>query len=354
MKEYVAEAPFASFISANSERGFFSLYDEVFDMHSFDRIFILAGGPGTGKSTLLRQIAASALAAGVLQEVILCSSDPESLDGVILRRGNHAVGVLDGTPPHGRIPSLPAVCETLINLGDFWDAEHIALFGTEIRALAEQKRIAYATAYAGLRALGALAEGERIPLRDVFLKEKAERRIRHKLAPLRLYGEQKRRLLRAACAAGERVLPFAPEQLKSVLLVGGRVAAAEIYLSLFADIAKELGLAHTLYLSPISPDYPDAVYLPETQTLVIKESLAAYLPMRGRRTVAERFFTSLPTEGRESASVRKGIFREVCAALADAARAHKSIEGYYGAGMDFARLGIFTEQLSEEVLAALG
>ena len=58
MKEFpTVAASVASFISANSERGFFSLYDEVFDMHSFDRIFILAGGPGTGKSTLLRQSA---------------------------------------------------------------------------------------------------------------------------------------------------------------------------------------------------------------------------------------------------------------------------------------------------------
>lgn len=353
-EEYIAKAPAVSFISANSADGFFSLYDEVFDTARLDRIFILAGGPGTGKSTLLRRVAALAREQRIACETVLCSSDPHSLDGVILSSGTRHVGILDGTPPHGRIPSMPAVTEELINLGEFWDAERIALSGAEIRALTERKRTQYACAYAHLRALGALTEAERILLAPTFSAQKAERQIRHKLAPLRLLGAQTRRLLRAFSGKGEWVLPFSRDSVGSLLLISGRNAAAEIYLSLFAEVAQKMGVAHTLYLSPLSPAYPDALYFPETGTLVIKEALAPALPVKGRRTVAERFFAALPPVHRAEEAVRESILQSACTSLADAAEAHAAIERYYGDGMDFARLSLFADQVAREVLAALG
>ena len=42
------------FAAANTESGFFSLFDEVFSPEHLRRIYILKGGPGTGKSTHTR------------------------------------------------------------------------------------------------------------------------------------------------------------------------------------------------------------------------------------------------------------------------------------------------------------
>ena len=44
------------FAAANSGDGFFSLFSEVFDRKKLDKIYILRGGPGTGKSTLMKKI----------------------------------------------------------------------------------------------------------------------------------------------------------------------------------------------------------------------------------------------------------------------------------------------------------
>ena len=44
------------FAAANTENGFYSLFDDVFSPESFRRIYILKGGPGTGKSTLMGNI----------------------------------------------------------------------------------------------------------------------------------------------------------------------------------------------------------------------------------------------------------------------------------------------------------
>ena len=47
-------------------------------------VFILTGGPGTGKSTFIKKVEANIKACGALAEEFLCSSDTRSLDGIIL------------------------------------------------------------------------------------------------------------------------------------------------------------------------------------------------------------------------------------------------------------------------------
>ena len=45
------------FASANGYRGFRSYFNEVFAEEGLDKLFILKGGPGTGKSTLMKRLA---------------------------------------------------------------------------------------------------------------------------------------------------------------------------------------------------------------------------------------------------------------------------------------------------------
>ena len=62
---------------------------------------LLCGRSGCGKSTLLRRIAAHLEEQGETVELIHCSSDPDSLDGVIC--GARKFSVVDSTPPHGAV-----------------------------------------------------------------------------------------------------------------------------------------------------------------------------------------------------------------------------------------------------------
>lgn len=64
--------------------------------------YFLKGRPGTGKSTLLRHLAAAAAEAGIPTEIYHCGFDPDSLDMVILR--DMGVAVIDTTAPHEHAP----------------------------------------------------------------------------------------------------------------------------------------------------------------------------------------------------------------------------------------------------------
>ena len=90
------------FLGANSPAGFYSLYDHLLPPEQARAIYILKGGPGCGKSTLMRKIGVRAEEAGLETEYILCSGDPDSPDALILP--SKAVAIVDGTAPHVVVP----------------------------------------------------------------------------------------------------------------------------------------------------------------------------------------------------------------------------------------------------------
>ena len=71
---------FEIYLGANTPKGFVSCFSSVTDTAS--RLYIIKGGPGCGKSTAMRRIAAFCEAEGMETERIRCSSDQDSLDGI--------------------------------------------------------------------------------------------------------------------------------------------------------------------------------------------------------------------------------------------------------------------------------
>ena len=69
--------PLYFFLGANSEEGFFSLYDQLLGGR-LDDLMILKGGPGCGKSTFMRRVGAAMERAGERVVYINCSGDPQS------------------------------------------------------------------------------------------------------------------------------------------------------------------------------------------------------------------------------------------------------------------------------------
>lgn len=73
--------PLHFFLGANTPQGFVSRFDQLADPAGGWREFVIKGGPGTGKSTLMKRVAAAAEGRCEQIELIHCSSDADSLDG---------------------------------------------------------------------------------------------------------------------------------------------------------------------------------------------------------------------------------------------------------------------------------
>ncbi|WP_338471103.1 PRK06851 family protein [Niallia sp. XMNu-256] len=131
------------FAGGNTARGFYSLFDS--SLADLDRIFILKGGPGTGKSTLIKSVGNHWSEKGYDIEFLHCSSDPDSVDGVIVP--SLMVGIFDGTAPHVIEPKLPGAVEEYINLGEAWDSKGLASRKSEIKDLSKKVSEAFQNAY---------------------------------------------------------------------------------------------------------------------------------------------------------------------------------------------------------------
>ena len=142
------------FGSANSYMGFYSLFGEIFNRKKFERTFVLKGGPGTGKSTFMKKVANMAKDRGALVEYYYCSSDIESLDGLIIELNGKKIAIIDGTAPHENDAVYVGAADEIVNLGDGIDYDWIRSYREKIITLSDQKSHAYKSAYSYLKVAG--------------------------------------------------------------------------------------------------------------------------------------------------------------------------------------------------------
>ncbi len=110
------------FPGGNTSEGFVSYYDYIIE-NDANRIFIIKGGPGTGKSSMMKKVAKEILERGYDVEYHHCSSDNNSIDGIVIPKLR--VAMIDGTAPHIVDPKHPGAVDEIIHLGDYWNVEKI-------------------------------------------------------------------------------------------------------------------------------------------------------------------------------------------------------------------------------------
>lgn len=136
------------FAASNTKDGFVSYFDNIFSDIDCDRVFILKGGPGCGKSTFMKKLGSLAEEMGLSAEYFHCSSDPMSLDGIIINEKR--VCVIDGTSPHAAEPRLAGAREIIVDLGKSWDTDALFEKRNDIEKLSLQKKKYYNDAYSFL------------------------------------------------------------------------------------------------------------------------------------------------------------------------------------------------------------
>lgn len=134
------------YLGSNTHKGFYGLYEEA--IAPLDRVFLLKGGPGTGKSSLMKKVMKEGLNRGYSVECWHCSGDPNSLDGVLLK--DLDLAVIDATAPHAVEPKIPVAKEIIINLLDCVRRDKIKE-RTHLEKLANDKKECFVRAYEHLK-----------------------------------------------------------------------------------------------------------------------------------------------------------------------------------------------------------
>ena len=144
------------FAASNSSEGFCSYYDEVFDPQKLYKIYVIKGGSGTGKAFFMKEVAKCAELNGFSVRYIYCSSDADSLDGIIVNELK--IAVLDGTAPHIYEPKYVGAVESFVNLADFLDEKMLSSSRKVIENISGEKKRGFERAYRDLRAYKEISE----------------------------------------------------------------------------------------------------------------------------------------------------------------------------------------------------
>ncbi|MCL1901837.1 MAG: hypothetical protein FWG51_05535, partial [Firmicutes bacterium] len=151
------------FAAGLTSAGFVNYFDYINNSRDGYR-YILKGGPGTGKSTLIKKTGRHFEKNSDI-EYFYCASDPESLDGVFIVSKN--VSIVDGTAPHVIEAKMPKVQDEIINLGEFIDSS-VCAHKDEIEILLQEKKRCFNAAEHYLRAAGEVYKAQNST--DTFLE----------------------------------------------------------------------------------------------------------------------------------------------------------------------------------------
>ncbi len=332
----------------NCDAGYLGFYDACFQ--GAERLYIIKGGPGTGKSHLMKELARSAVAKGEAVRLIHCGSDASSLDGVYLL--NRKIGVLDGTAPHVREPRLPGVDGEIWNLGQFWNSSAISGAKEILVALDEEKKRGYASVGRIFSAMRQLRLEIRATLEATLDFEKMEKAARHAMDGIRGEGEVRVHQTRAIGMGGDVRLsdPTAP----SVIGVRDEFEEGSRYLSALLARAKQKGIGCLISYHPIYHD--------ELQTLTFPQAGIAYTAASdietARRIHMRRFrdrdsFARLRPPCRDLARMSAALREQALARFADVRDAHFQMERIYTGAMDFEALERFSRKQIAAILSRL-
>lgn len=344
------------FLGANTPGGFYSLFSELYAPEDGWRLIIIKGGPGTGKSSLMKRLAAEAEARGFVCERIYCSSDPNSLDGVIFPRLK--LSVADGTAPHVLEPHFPGVSETILDLGRFRDDAALRAHGEEIIALTKANSQAHKECAGFLKAAGSV-ENEITLLVSEALEPAKLKRFAYRLAEnvcstlASGEGTLKRRFLSALTPQGILVFydSFYGACERVIVLEDSFGVASSKILAVLAETAVHAGLEAIACPCPMLPEgRTEHLLLPALGIGVCTSNRFHPFPQAAEKKVnCAKFFREEELKRRRNRLLfnRKAEGELLDAALEklrEAKRLHDALELHYIRAMDFGAMNAFAAE----------
>ena len=329
------EAHGAAFFAAmNTAEGFKSYFKEIFD--GFENIYIIKGGPGTGKSRFMKEVACRAEEKGLRVERFYCSSDPTSLDAVAI--SELSAVLLDGTAPHTYEPKFPGVKETIIDLGRFWSREELIARKEEIFRLQSRKSKLYERVYSYLSVIKRYNELIRADLCEALESEKidtAVQRMANTLGDGSANGTVVR-IRSGVTADGEIILNSYAAMAKKRFAIENYGTVGGIYLKKLYE--KTCGSNQIVVsFSPYDSEYPDALYYPEKNVSFYIGSESDYdeKPINMKRFIDDDILAPYKPRLRAVERLRRDAIKNMYLDYSCIKRLHSELESIYISAMDF-------------------
>ena len=348
------------FLGANSPGGFYSLYHELLPTEQAKAIYILKGGAGCGKSSLMRRVARHAEAVGLDTVSILCSGDPDSLDALILpQRG---IAIVDGTAPHIVEPHYPGVVESYVDLGSCYDRAGLAPLRQEIISSTDRYKGRYPRVYRCLEAAGQLRRDNR----ELMLTSTLTARMTKRAAGI-IHREVKKNGAQPGCVS-QRFLSAVTHrgyvmlwdtvsaQAKRVYELSDSYGCSHELLSPILTAVAAAGWNVTACPDPMAPDRLAHLIVPGLSLAFVSTTPDQPWPQRPYRCLRldamadQELYRLNRPRIRFTRKVASALEEEAVSGLAQAKSDHDKLEARYNPHVNFEQVYAIADHLAQEIL----
>lgn len=325
-----------TFVAANSPQGFYPLFS---DLLKDKKTYIIKGGPGTGKSSLMKKIAANAYKSGYFTEYIYCSSDPDSLDAVYIPEINTVV--CDGTAPHTVDPVYAGSEGGIINLGQCWDEKKLIEAKKEIRGFSANIKTTYDRAYRYLIAASSAYTDIKKIASGYINKEKLNKFIKNFISVIPEKNGKimpNKRFLSSFSPFGYITFKDSIYSAEKVFVINDKYGLAYM----ITEKCEEAAQAYERYIfyNPLCPTEISHILIPELDTAIVTETLfTGFEPQNTNRINFSRFINDDISLKKNKLLFARKIVR-MCSAEAlncikYAKQLHDDLEDIYISSMNF-------------------
>ncbi|KOR75957.1 PRK06851 family protein [Paenibacillus solani] len=350
------------FAHGNTAHGAHFLYTSAFD--GLNKIFVLTGPQGTGKSTVIQSLADSLLDQGLHVQSFHSPLRPDELDGIILTELK--VGIVDGRVCKG-ISDSGAGEIVFIDFGEAFDnslilPEHFIT----IEALRGELERAYSNAYETFAsALRIHDEWEKYYIENMdFSKANqiAEDLIQELYAGHESDTPTTARHLFFGAATPKGAFDFIQSltaQLERRIFIKGRAGSGKsTLLKKLASAAEEKGIEVQVFHCGFDPNSLDMLIFPEIQTAIFDSTAPhEYFPDRDEDEILDMYTRTIaPGTDEAHAAEIAGIkarysakMKEATSYLVEAEAIDSQIKAYYVAATDFSIAEKLHLQLQSEL-----
>lgn len=342
----------AYFAASNSAHGFISYFGKIFDPVKLQKIYILKGGPGTGKSRLMHEIGKQAELEGYDVEYFLCSSDTNSLDGIIISELNTAI--IDGTSPHLTDPVFPGATEEIINLGDFFNVKILTSEKENIMRLVNAKSELYKRAYAFMACGGSLKREYDNTVCAYILCDKMEAYTERLVCdiPKGEKSEEHIRITKAYGTSGAVHLDTFSKNTTVKYIIKDKYGSSYALFSLLYEKLKEKQQKIYVSYDPLLEYQIDGIYLPDLGISFTKGAESEDCKMINMARFVD--CDGIKSQKKRLNFIKKAyvsVVSEALSYLSSVRILHEELEGIYISSMDFTRKEKLTAKLAKAILS---
>lgn len=337
------------FLGANSNMDFVSYFQQLQEQSDSMQLLILKGGPGSGKSSLMKRVLSYAEGKGHNLEIIPCASDPQSLDAVIDKTANFAI--MDGTAPHTEDPSLPGALHHIMYTGDLWDCAQLNKNKDEIASVGTRIGDYHKAAGAYIKAASALLQ-ENLRYSEKHINKAAVSKFINQALnniPDGESGRESKRLLSAVTVGEIKTFNRTTETLadKIYIIEDKWGSAANYILKAILSHAKMKGAQIINCPCSIMPEKTDHIIFPEMRTAFCTQSMGMVFPY-GEKIPQDTFYTQMSDIAlmEKRFSQAGTLLDNACDMVKKAKLLHDDLEAFYVKAMDFSK----TDALFENIL----